>query len=146
MTGISTNSKKFNMYPGMRPLQGEYKKTIMIVTGKALEGKSTLCSFLLNDNTNYISVDAACECAGHNIKEMLDFVEELRIGINKNPILSDKCCSEFMDYFFDKYVKNNENLNILIDGYLFTLENVLACFLEKCKFFGYRVWTMVRIL
>ena len=139
MIGISTNSKKFNMSPGMRPLQGEYTKTVILVVGNAFVGKSTLCNHLLNENINYISVDDVCVYADHNIKEMTDFVEELRIGINLSPKLSDESCSEFVSYLFDKYVKDNENSNILMDGYLFMLENVYACFLEKSRLSGYRV-------
>jgi dephospho-CoA kinase len=95
----------------MRVLVGEYVKTVIIVIGKAGIGKSTICDKLLNDNLNYISVDDVCIYADHGIKEILDFVEILRIGKDTDPKVSEQCCVEFMNYFFEKYIRGNENLN-----------------------------------
>ncbi len=150
MIGNSINSKKFNMTPGYRPLHGEYKKTIIIVTGESGIGKSTICNELLSDNLNYISVDVSCIQTDHNIKEILDFVKlhgnqslyKLHI---LSPIISDKCSIEFVDYFFEKYIINNENLNIILDGYIFKFKNILDYFIEKCKLHDFRVWKLVRL-
>jgi predicted ABC-type ATPase len=146
MTDISINSKKFDMSPGMRVLVGEYVKTIIIVIGKSGIGKSTICDKLLNDGINYISVDDVCIYSDHNIKEIKDFVEILRVGEDTDPKMSEQCCVEFMNYFFENYIRGNENLNILVDGYLLMLGNIYNSFLEKCKSSGYRVWKMERML
>jgi len=151
MTDTSMSSKKFNMSPGKRELVGEYRKTIIVVTGESLIGKSTICDLLLNDDINYISLDECCKQTDHNIGFILDYLEDHKrdcpinlglMGIRINEV----CYAEFIDYFFDKYIVNNENLNIILDGFLFILRNTYGYFLEKCESFSYRVWRMERKL
>ena len=149
MTDISMNSKKFNMGPGNRELVGEYKKTIIVVVGKSRIGKSTLCSLLLNDTINYISLDGCCKQEGHNIKVITDYVEKHK----ENPdwgqlglIINDTCRYEFMSYFFEKYIVENENKNILLDGFLLSLVPMFDCFMERCKVHNFRVWRISRVL
>lgn len=144
-------SKKFNMIPGKRKLVDKCKKTIIVVTGDSLIGKSTICDLLLNDSINYISLDECCKQTDHDIEFIINYLKEHRedspinlglMGMKINEI----CYKEFIDYFFDKYIVNNENLNIILDGFLFTQKNVYGYFLEKCESFGYRVWRMERKL
>jgi SAM-dependent methyltransferase len=137
--------KRYGMRPGMRPLIGEYKKTIIIITGLATIGKSTLCNEMIGDRLDYISSDIACLAIEHEVKEIGEFMDLLREGVCMNPKLSDTCCKVFVDYFFVKYIKRNQSPNILVDGFIFTLENVYNLFLAKCKEYGYRVWKTERI-
>jgi hypothetical protein len=151
MTDGSINSKKFNMSPGSRLLVGEYKKTIIVIVGGACAGKSTLSEVLINDSLNYISTDSACLQTDHGIQQILDYVESrdktrvIDIGILGIKI-SEWCPTAFVDYFFKKYVEDNENLNILVEGHLFTLPDMYSYFIKKCEACGYRVWRMRRIL
>lgn len=138
------------MTPGKRKLTTEYEKTIIIVNGKSEIGKSTLCDLLLNDDINYISIDVASIRTDHNIKEIIEFVDKYKeLSVMRihwlTPIISKTCYKEFIDYFFEKYIVKNENLNILIDGILFTHDHIYEYFLEKCKSSEFRVWEIKRI-
>jgi len=147
------NSKKFNMShlpsEDKRPLEGEYKKTVLLLYGLSNIGKSTLADLLLNDNFNYISIDRACIEA--SIEPIKSFVEEggipLRYDLGRLfKFMNDVCVNEFMDYFFTKYLVENENLNIFIEGFVFMLERSRNIFMQKCINAGYRVWTIRREL
>ena len=74
MGGVFTDFKKFNMGPGMRKLEGEYYKTIVIVSGQGKSGKSTICNVLWNEGVNYLSVDDMSIQTDHNISEILSFL------------------------------------------------------------------------
>jgi len=147
------DSKKFNMShlpsEDARPLEGEYKKTVLLLYGLCNTGKSTLTNLMLNDNFNYISVDRACIEA--NFEPIKSYVEQggtpLRYDLGKLfKFVNDECASEFIDYFFTKYLVENENLNIFIEGFVFMLERPRTLFMQKCKDAGYRVWIIRREL
>ena len=150
------NSKKFNMShlpaEDKRPLVGEYKKTIITLIGHCNSGKSTLMELLLNDNFNYISIDKVCQET--NIDEIHAFVKSLsEQGIDVRydlgrlfRFIADECPTQFIDYFFAKYIKENENLNIFVEGYVFMITDLYRLFIEKCKENGYRIWETRRIL
>ena len=83
MTDISTSCKKFNMWPGPRILNGQYEKTVILVAGSSCAGKSTLCEKLLNDNLCFVCTDSICIRGGHQIKKILDYLDEHK---EDNPI------------------------------------------------------------
>jgi hypothetical protein len=151
MTDIFTDCKKFNMSPGTRPLVGEYKKTVIIVRGVSGIGKSTLCELLINDRINFISVDEASIRADRGMKVVDDYL--LKYGENARYHLGElyetiekECCAPFTNYLFKQYILENENKNILVEGYLFRFHSVLSCFTELCRKHGYRIWLMERTL
>ena len=139
-----------NDYPAPRELIGDWEKTIILVIGQANIGKSQLSQlFLLNDSIYYISTDKASKTLEHNIKILANYIinneSYLDAGVLAH-FINDNCCAGFVDYFFMRFVKNNLNLNILIDGYLFSLEPLRSIFIKKCTSSGYRVWEIKRIL
>jgi hypothetical protein len=144
--------KKFRMGPGMRPLVGEYLKTIIVVRGASNIGKSTLCDVLWKEGVNYISLDGACILErDHQIEEIHQYLDlygdQAKFHLNiLCQLISESKAQKFMDYFFKKYIEENENLNILLDGFLFTFENVYRIFLEQCVMKRYRVWQIERVL
>ena len=149
MTDISINYKKFDFHPGMRPLVGEYTKTIITVVGPGRIGKSTICDVLMGPRVNYISTDAICIQTDHNIVPVLEFLSEwgsdarFRLDVLAQ-IIIDKCLEPFMDYLFKNYIEENENMNILFEGYLLSFPEVCDIFISKCTEKGYRVWKMER--
>jgi len=149
MSDTSINYKKFDFVPGMRPLVGEYQKTIIAVVGTGSAGKSTICNVLWNKGVNYISTDGICISTAHGIQPVRDFLAMYGDSSFRHldviaKIISEECCEEYVDYFFTKYIVENENMNILLEGYLFTFKNVYDLFIEKCEAKGYRVWKMER--
>jgi len=152
----SMNSKKFDMgsLPTIdkRPLVGEYKKTIIVLRGISSIGKSTISELLLNDKLNYISIDAACIKA--DMKEVHEFLvsyKETGKNINYNIgelfiFIRDNYPEQFIEYFFNKYIKENENLNIFVEGYVFMITELFQLFIDKCKEVDYRIWDIRRIL
>lgn len=145
MTDGFINSKKFNMEPSCRKTE-EYIKTIMLVIGDSMIGKSTLCSLLLNDNINYISTDWAAIDRTHNIQPILAFIEPysneeaIFYGHIIASIIERDCPKEFVDFFFKKYIEENENLNILVDSFILKFDNLFDYFSLKCEEKGYRLW------
>lgn len=150
------NLEKFNMShlpsSDKRPLVGEYKKTIITLIGHSNSGKSTLMELLLNDNFNYVSIDRACQET--NIEEIATFVKSLEkqdIDVRYDlgrlfRFIADECPIQFINYFFTKYIKENENLNIFVEGYVFMITDLYRLFIDKCKENGYRIWEIRRIL
>ena len=137
------------MGPGMRKLEGEYYKTIVIVLGQVKDGKSTICNVLWNEEVNYLSADAMGLQTDHDIVEILSFLKEygesakFYIG-TLNQIINKNCGVKFVDYIFDKYIKNNENKNILLDGHIFIYPTIKEYFVKKYKEQKYRVWELKR--
>jgi GTP-binding protein EngB required for normal cell division len=138
-----------NDIPGPRHLVGHWQKTIIIVSGISNVGKSQLCQLLVNDNIYYLSADTASFAVGHTIdileKYIQTNIEYLDAGVYAHYI-NDNCPEEFMNKFFDRFVKNNPNYNIMIDGYLFILQPLHDFFVRKCIANNYRIWEMKRIL
>jgi adenylate kinase family enzyme len=144
MTDGSMSYTKFNMGPGSRPLQGEYKKTIIVVVGKSNVGKSTLCEALMNQSINYISMDEVYMRSEYGKREVA-VREGHFIDIGEECIkINEFFREQFMDYFFEEYIVNNENLNILLDGFVFTLRSMYDSFLRRCRINEYRVWRIER--
>lgn len=152
----SMNSKKFNMgslpSTDKRPLVGEYKKTIILLTGKANIGKSTLADLLINDKFNYISVDSVCLTSGiHEISNFLDYTRSTGYNINQDlgklfDFIYKNCPDTFINFFFNVCIRDNENLNILVEGYLLSIDKLYSLFMDKCKEYNYRVWKIERTL
>ena len=150
------NSKKFNMShlpsEDKRPLVGEYKKTIVTLIGHCNTGKSTLMELLMNDNFNYISIDRVCQET--NLDEISTFINsmneqgiDIRYDLGRLfRFIADNCPSQFIDYFFTKYIKDNENLNIFVEGYVFMITDLYRMFIAKCKENDYRIWEIRRVL
>lgn len=132
-----------------RPLKGEYKKTIIVLTGPSNIGKSTITDLLLSDKFDYVSIDSACIRA--ELKEIQEFSKpygkklNLDLGILFN-FVRKECPTQFIDYFFNKFIKENKNLNIFVEGYVFTITELYHLFINKCKKHGYRIWNIGRIL
>jgi len=134
-----------------RPLIGKYKKTIVVLTGVSGIGKSTMSELLLSDKFKYISIDAACITA--DIPEAKKYIEEYKAsGKNINysvgklfHYVREQCPEKFIDYFFN-IIKEDENLNIFIEGYVFIFTEMYQLFISKCKEVDYRIWNVNRIL
>lgn len=139
-----------NDYPAPRELIGNWEKTIILIAGESNIGKSQLSQlFLLNDSIYYISTDKASKTLEHDIRELAYYVTKNKDYLDAGVLahfINDNCCVKFVDYFFMRFIKNNLNLNILIDGYLFGLEPLRSFFIKKCTSSGYRVWEIKRIL
>jgi len=135
-----------------RPLVGEYEKTIISLRGASGIGKSTITELLLSDNFSYVSIDAACLLS--DIGEIRGFIKEFKAsGKNINyhagelfHSVKENCLDEFIEHFFNKYIKESESLNIFVEGYVFILTEMYQLFIDKCKEAGYRIWDVRRIL
>ena len=132
-----------------RPLVGEYKKTIIVLTGPSNIGKSTIADLLLNDNLDYISIDSACIRA--ELPQIQEFVKSAGKGLNFNlgllfNFIMTNCPNQFIDYFFNKYIRDNKNSNIFVEGYVFMMTELYQLFIAKCKLLDYRIWNIRRIL
>lgn len=152
MTDISINWNEFKIGSGKRPLEGEYKKTLILVTGPSMSGKSTISEELIeNNNICYLNMDAVCLDKEHGIEPLYEFVniwdngEFVNLGMVSRLINISGCCYDFINYFFNKYIVPNPYLNILIDGYMFNLENILCCLLERCEEYNYNVWILKKV-
>ena len=150
MTDISTSRKKFNMWPGSRILNGQDAKTVSLVVGSSCAGKSTLCEKLLNDNLCFVCTDSICIRGGHQIKKILDYLDEhkednpINIGLMGIAISKMEEYKPFVDFFFEKYILENDFENILLEGHLMSLDNIRERFLARCKENKIRVWVMER--
>lgn len=152
MTDISTSCEKFNMHPGARLLKGAYEKTIILVTGDSCIGKSTICTKMLTDSLCFVCTDSICIRGGHQVKKVLDYLEDhkednpINIGLMGIAISEMEEYKEFVDFFFEEYILNNDSDNILMEGHLMTLNNIREHFLIRCKENKIRVWIMERNL
>ena len=151
MTDTSTASDDFKLGPFPRPLTVPYRKTIIIITGRGNIGKSTLSKVMLNDSISYIGTDAASMQTDHGIPEVLKYLNdhindkpEIDLGRFAHFIMAAGAI-RFIDYFFDRFIANNKKMNIIVEGYLFTIPEAYVLFMNKCKRNGYRVWKMSRI-
>lgn len=150
MPVTSIDSYETNI-PGPRHLVGHWQKSIIIVSGISNIGKSQLCQLLLNDDIYYLCADNASFAIGHTIDILEKYIQN---NINKGILdagvyahyINDNCPEEFMNKFFDRFVKNNPNYNIMIDGYLFILQPLHDFFVRKCIANNYRIWEIKRIL
>jgi len=140
------------MWPGYRPLVGEYQKTVILVIGKSCVGKSTICNELLNKGICFLSTDSMCLRTDHGIQKIINYLSEHE---NDNPIDIGLLGIEisgigeyklFIDHLFKKYIIENPFNNIIMEGHLLTLENMKRYFLEKCQENKIRVWIMERSL
>ena len=147
------NTKKFDMShlpsTDKRPLEGEYKKTILLLYGPSNTGKSTLADLMLNDNFNYISIDRAC--LDSDLTAIKNFIDNFDGNINYDlgmlfKFVNEQCLNAFVNEFFTKYIADNENQNIFIEGYLFMLERVYNVFMIHCRDAHCRVWKIGRVL
>lgn len=135
-----------------RPLVGEYKKTIIVLTGASNIGKSTVSELLLSNKLNYVSIDAACLLA--DIDEIRNYIKKFKTsGKNINyavgkllHFVRESCPDKFIEYFFNKYIKENKNLNIFVEGYVLIFTEMYQLFMDKCAEAGYRIWNIKRIL
>lgn len=146
---------KYNMTIGSKHfLEGEYQKTIILVCGKSGVGKTSLCGILHTENVDYISMDYVCVDAGCNIEKVFDFFKEIG-KIYKESVtyhldilcqkINEHCGSEWAKFVFDKYVLNNESLNIMMDGYALSMPNIYNAFVALCLQNNYRVWKVDRV-
>jgi len=148
MIVISTNSEEWGR-PGPRELMGNYKKTIIVITGDSEIGKSSLSELLLKDSIYYLSMDIACQEPTHDIKVLVDYIEENKDYLDAGVLgifINENCYQEFVDHFFQRFIVDNENLNIMLDGYFFILEPSYSYFLKKCELYDYRVWDIRRLV
>lgn len=138
------------MFNGKCP--DKYSKTIIIVWGKSGDGKSSVCDELHNDKTDYISMDECLTHTDHRIESLKNYVETCD-GARNRPILrvpeiskfiSERCCNEFIDFMFNKYMVNNECKTILLDQYSFIYNNLYERFIDNCRRSGFRVWELNR--
>ena len=135
-----------------RSLVGEYKKTILTLTGGSGIGKSTLAELLLPSDFNYISIDLTClQSDIPEIKQFIIEAEEKGENINLNlgmfiKRISEECPEEFIDYFFNTYIVGNESSNILVEGVVFIFDNMFELFKSKCESADYRLWTIRRLI
>jgi SAM-dependent methyltransferase len=137
--------KKYPILPGNRALEGNYEKTVIIVTGASRIGKSTLCSELLKEGIDYISADEVCVYDWHGIQEIYDLMNSWKP--ENTPIGLDEFSGRmFVNYLFNKHIRESKCSNILVDGYLFMMRPVLDYFMEKCRTSGVRVWKTERLV
>jgi GTPase SAR1 family protein len=144
----------YNMTIGSRDfLEGEYQKTVIVVCGKSGIGKTSLCGMLRTENVDYISLDYACVDTECNTKEVFECVKRIEEtygelvtyhldGLCRD--INEYCSNEWAKFVFDKYVLNNESLNILMDGYAFSMPKIYDAFVELCLQNNYRVWKVER--
>lgn len=134
-------------------LEGEYQKTIIVVCGESGIGKTSLCGMLRTENVDYISMDYVCVDTECNIKEIFDsfqriekdYGEEVTYHLDVLCQEINECCSdEWAKFVFDKYVLNNESLNIMMDGYALSMPNIYNAFVALCLQNNYRVWKVSR--
>jgi SAM-dependent methyltransferase len=141
--------QKIKFVPGKRPLLEKYQKTIIIVTGKSMSGKSTISDDLLNDNISYVAMDNLWFLIDHQIPEVYAYLEkygEEQFIEYMEAVDKSLCREPFIDYFFKNHFSNNPSKIIIADGYMFLFSNLLDYFLQKCEECKYRVWVMERKL
>jgi adenylate kinase family enzyme len=151
MKGSFMFLKNCNIDPAlcMRVLEGTYEKTILLIRGAGGSGKSTLANLMLHDEFYYLSMDMAMIDRESAIESILQFLNEYGDNAIYNihilsAIIEEKCFKEFMDFFFQKYIIENDSSNIILDGYIFTFAKVFSLFKEKCRQCGYRLWDIKR--
>ena len=132
-----------------RQIEGDYQKTIIVLTGPSNIGKSTITELLLTDKFDYVSIDFVTLKA--ELPEIQSFIASYGPSIHYDlgklfGFVRQNCPDRFITCFFNKYVKENNNLNIFIEGYLFMLTSLYKLFLDKCRENNYRVWNIGRII
>lgn len=151
MTDTFTDLNGFKLGPFPRPLKGDYVKTVIVISGHGNTGKSTLSKNLLNNSISYIGTDAASMQRDHNIQGILKYLD---IHIHDKPeidlgrfahFIQREYLSEFMNYFFNKFIIQNKSLNIIVEGYMMTIPEAYILFVNRCKLHKYRVWKLNRI-
>jgi hypothetical protein len=131
--------------PKLREQLNPFKKTIILVGGNGLDGKTTICSKMINENTGYISFDQLTweddlNIVGlHNIKRHPNY--EYMIPNAFNHINSKY--DVFYKYVEDRIDKIEKDI-ILIDSFYFTKEDFYKKFYSDL-IKKYRVWEMKRI-
>jgi hypothetical protein len=80
----------------------------------------------------------------------LDYLDEhkednpINIGLMGIAISKMEEYKPFVDFFFEKYILENDFENILLEGHLMSLDNIRERFLARCKENKIRVWVMER--
>ncbi len=152
MKGSFMSLKNCNIDPALyaRPLEGEYKKTILLIRGVGGIGKTTLSTLLFTDKFYYLSVALTMIDVESDILPIVDFVEEYGDGAIFNihilsEIIVKQCLDDYIDFLFKKYI-NNEFENIIMDGYLFMFPEAYSLLRNRCNYHEYRLWDIKRIV
>jgi len=151
MTDFSGISNEFKMSPGIRPIAGDWKKTVMVVRGAGNTGKSTLCQKLLHPDISYISTDAVFINPHLRIPEVVEHLEQYKDRARFNmhilyPRLAENNPTAAADFLFFNYIAKNPYFNIFLEGWALSFSAIFDEFISRCKVADIRVWNIERII
>jgi len=142
----------FSTSSGKRILEGDMRQTIILVTGPSMCGKSTLADQLTNSDIKYFNMDQLIEillpmCMGG--QELLDScIEEdwINYGWVSHELANSLLGTDYIEKFFYDIVVKLTSSVILLDGYIFTFENLRNFFIQLCLQKPFHVWELRRHL
>jgi len=131
--------------PTARKLEDDFQKTLILVSGEPLIGKTTLCQKILNESLGYISFD---QMIWENdlgivelteIKKKSDYMNIVDVAFVHIP----PNYNIFLNYLLQK-INNIEKDVILLDSYYFTKKEFLDRIVSDLKV-RFRVWVMNQV-
>jgi adenylate kinase family enzyme len=131
--------------PSLRPQPKEIDRVIILIGGNPLDGKSYLSSQLINDNIDYISMDKvvvlnteipSIEKFKKKIKNPIECVDDINKHISKTSV------TEFISLLFREYIDKCLKKTILLDGHIFTFNNIIEEIKKKCVDSSTRLWVL----
>ena len=131
--------------PTPRKLEDDFQKTLILVSGEPLAGKTTLCQKILNESLGYISFDQMIWENDLGIVELTerkkksDYMNIVDVAFENIP----PNYNIFLNYLLQK-INNIEKDVILLDSYYFTKKEFLDRIVSDLKV-RFRVWVMNQV-
>lgn len=128
--------------PRPRKLEGDFQKTLILVNGEPLDGKTTICQKILNESLGYISFDQMIWEDDLGIVELTerkkksDYMNIVDVAFEH--VLPNYTI--FLNYLLRK-IDNIEKDVIILDSYYFTKKEFLNHIVSDLRV-RFRVWIM----
>lgn len=133
--------------PTLRKEPKKIERTVILLTGFSMDGKSYLSSKLINDDIDFISMDGVASFDTKNEK-IEKFKKNFKCpdeNVDKiNNFINNYQCNEFIDFLFNEYIDKCSKNTILLEGHIFLFQNILNGMRKKCKETSTRMWVLYK--
>jgi adenylate kinase family enzyme len=129
--------------PRLRPQPNKIERTLILINGNSFDGKSYLSSQLINSNVDFISMDTLV-VLNTEIVSIENFKKTIKNPIGSvnviNKHINNTSSKEFISFLFNEYIDKYQKNTILLEGHIFTFDNIIKEIKKNCKNSSTRLW------